>query len=70
MFPKAAVGSVSGIGGTAGAVGGILMAWFIGRILQNTGSYTLIFIVAGLMYLIALAIIHVLSPKLAPVNLD
>jgi ACS family hexuronate transporter-like MFS transporter len=70
LFPKAAVGSVSGIGGAAGAVGGMLMAWFIGRILQNTGSYTLIFIVAGLMYLIALAIIHVLSPKLAPVNLD
>ncbi len=50
MFPRGAVGSVVGIGGTVGAVGGMGMAWFTGYILQTTGSYTLIFAVAGSVY--------------------
>ena len=68
MFPRGAVGSVVGIGGTVGAVGGMGMAWFTGYILQTTGSYTLIFAVAGSVYLIAVAVIHLLSPKLARVD--
>lgn len=64
MFPRAAVGSVVGIGGTAGAIGGMLMAKFTGYVLDTTGSYTLIFAVAGSVYLIALALIHILAPRL------
>jgi ACS family hexuronate transporter-like MFS transporter len=64
MFPRGAVGSVVGIGGTAGAIGGMLMAKFTGYILETTGSYTLIFAVAGSVYLIALALIHLLAPRL------
>jgi len=62
--PKAAVGSVVGIGGTAGAVGGMLIAGVTGLVLQYTGSYTPIFLMAGLLYLVALGVIHLLSPKL------
>ncbi|MES2451378.1 MAG: MFS transporter [Pseudomonadota bacterium] len=68
MFPRGAVGSVVGIGGTVGAVGGMGMAWFTGYILQTTGSYTLIFAVAGSVYLIAVGVVHLLSPRLARVK--
>ncbi|HVF95443.1 MAG TPA: MFS transporter [Sphingomonas sp.] len=68
MFPRAAVGSVVGIGGTVGAIGGMMMAKFTGYILQTTGSYTLIFAVAGSVYLIAVGVIHLLSPRLARVD--
>ncbi len=63
-FPRKAVGSVIGIGGTAGAVGGMLFALYIGQILERVGSYGLIFVVAGSVYLIALALIHLLMPRM------
>jgi ACS family hexuronate transporter-like MFS transporter len=65
-FPRKAVGSVIGIGGTAGAVGGMLFALYVGQILERIGSYTLIFAVAGSVYLVALAIIQLLVPRLEP----
>jgi ACS family hexuronate transporter-like MFS transporter len=70
VFPRSAVGSVVGIGGTAGAVGGMLMAKYAGWILQRVGSYTPIFIVAGSVYLIALVAVHLLSPRYEPVRVD
>jgi ACS family hexuronate transporter-like MFS transporter len=70
MFPRQAVGSVVGIGGMAGAIGGMLIAKVVGYILQSTGSYVPIFLIAGSAYLVALAIIHLLAPKLEPAPLD
>jgi ACS family hexuronate transporter-like MFS transporter len=69
MFPRRAVGSVVGFGGMAGAVGGMLIAVLVGEILQRTGSYVPIFIIAALAYLAALGIIHLLAPKLTPPDL-
>lgn len=69
MFPKRAVGSVTGIGGMAGSIGGMLIALVVGEVLQTTGSYVPIFIIAGSAYLLALLAIHFLTPKLAPANL-
>ena len=69
VFPKQAVASVVGIGGTAGAVGGMLMAKYAGWVLEGIGSYTPIFVVAATAYLLALAVIHVLSPRMAAVRL-
>jgi ACS family hexuronate transporter-like MFS transporter len=66
LFPRAAVGSVVGIGGTAGAIGGMLIAKFVGYVLDLTGSYALIFAVAGGAYLVALAALHIISPRLDP----
>jgi len=68
-FPRQAVGSVVGFGGAAGAIGGMLIAKVTGHILNATGSYVPVFIVAGCAYLVALAIIHLLAPKLEPVKL-
>ena len=64
MFPRQAVGSVVGIGGMMGAVGGMLIAKAAGYILTFTGSYLSLFIVAGASYLLALLIIHSLVPRL------
>jgi MFS transporter, ACS family, aldohexuronate transporter len=70
MFPKRAIGSVVGMGGMAGAIGGMLIALVVGQVLQRTGSYVPIFIMAGCAYLLALGIIHLLVPTIAQVNLD
>jgi ACS family hexuronate transporter-like MFS transporter len=70
MFPKQAVGSVVGIGGMAGAIGGMLIALVVGEILETTGSYVPIFIIAGVTYLLALLIIHLLVPKLEPAKIS
>jgi len=70
MFPRKAVGSVVGIGGTAGAVGGMFISLIVGAILQSTKSYVPIFIMASSMYLIALLVIHLLVPRLEPAKLD
>lgn len=70
MFPKQAVGSVVGIGGMFGAIGGMCISPLVGYILQATGSYVPIFIIAGSAYLVALLIIHLLAPKLEPAKVD
>jgi ACS family hexuronate transporter-like MFS transporter len=70
VFPRRAVGSVVGLGGMCGAIGGMFVAQLAGKILQVTGSYVLLFIIAGSMYLIALAVIHMLAPRLDPVNIE
>ena len=64
MFPRRAVGSVVGVGGMAGALGGMAIAKITGYVLQWTGSYVPIFIMASVMYLIALGLIHLLAPRL------
>lgn len=70
MFPKQAVGSVVGIGGMLGAIGGMIMSPLVGWILDKTGSYVPIFIIAASAYLVALGIIHLLAPRLEPANVD
>jgi ACS family hexuronate transporter-like MFS transporter len=69
MFPKRAVGSIVGLGGMAGSVGGLLFAPFIGYVLEWTGSYFLPFVISGSAYVIALAIFHGLAPKMKPAEL-
>jgi ACS family hexuronate transporter-like MFS transporter len=69
VFPRRAVGSVVGLGGMAGSIGGMLIALAVGEILQKTGSYALIFIVAASSYLVALLVIQLLAPRLNPVRL-
>ncbi len=76
MFPKHAVGSIVGIGGMAGAVGGILIARLAGMLLDHykllghieTGYY-IMFIISGLAYISAWLIMHLLAPKMTRVTL-
>jgi ACS family hexuronate transporter-like MFS transporter len=68
LFPRVAVGSVVGIGGMAGAVGGMLMSKYNGYILDVFGSYQPIFALACGAYIVAIAVIHSLSPRLTRVS--
>jgi len=75
MFPKKAVASVTGMGGMAGALGGILIAWAAGLLFDHykalgnieTGYY-IMFFVCGSAYIIAWLIMNYLAPKLRMVE--
>lgn len=71
IFPKKATASVAGFGGFAGAVGGAIVAYSVGRILQDIGvdGYAIPFAVAGFGYLFALMLIQILVPKIKPIKL-
>ncbi|GAB2973104.1 MFS transporter [Mucilaginibacter puniceus] len=75
QFPKAVVGSVSGIGGFGGAIGGMLAAQGVGMLLDGykaannlPGGYNMIFICCGALFLTATVLFHLLSPKLEKVT--
>ncbi len=67
LFPRWALGSVVGLGGFAGALGGMLMAKYAGWVLQTVGSYGPIFACCGIAYLLALAVFHSINPRYLPV---
>ena len=69
MFPRSAVGSVVGFATMAGAISGMMAAKAVGYILQHTGSYIPVFILAGLAYLIAFGFVQALSPRLKPARI-
>jgi ACS family hexuronate transporter-like MFS transporter len=64
------VGSVIGIGGTLGALGGYLFSKYIGQVLDSVGSYAPIFAAAGGAYFLALFSIHLLSPRLERAKIE
>jgi ACS family hexuronate transporter-like MFS transporter len=71
MFPRKAVGSVVGIGSCAGAIGGTLMPLYAGKVLDaNPGYYLPMFVIAGVTYLVAWVVIHLLAPKLEPARVE
>ncbi len=77
MFPKRAVGSITGIGGMAGGVGGILIARAAGKLLAHYTeqghvelAYGILFMVCGSAYILAWVIMHLLVPKFSLVKLD
>jgi ACS family hexuronate transporter-like MFS transporter len=67
-FPRFAVGAVIGIGGTLGAIGGALMSKYAGDVLDRLGTYAPLFALAGAAYFLALASVHLLSPRLKRVE--
>jgi len=69
VFPRSAVGTVIGIGGAAGGVGGMLFSGYIGHQLEQFGGYQSIFAVAATTYLVALLIVHLITPRYAPAKL-
>jgi MFS transporter, ACS family, hexuronate transporter len=74
-FAKKDVGTIVGLGGMAGSVGGILFPWICGRVLDRyhalgnpTAGYAILFAICGFAYLIAFAIHHLLAPRLEPIK--
>ena len=71
LFPKHAVATIAGIGGFAGAMGGVVFQRVIGRVLQGNGNnYAPVFAVCGLAYVTGWVIIHLLAPRLQPVQFE
>ncbi len=70
VFPKKAVGSVTGIGGMIGAVAGMLGDFALGKVLDSAGNtgYFWAFLIAGSSYLVILGIVHLLMPKMQPLD--
>ncbi len=66
VTPGPAVASVVGLGGFAGAASGALVSTGVGWLLESTGSYLPVFVAASSVYLLALALIHGLAPRLEP----
>jgi len=77
VFPRRAVAAIAGIGGCAGAIGGMLFPYIAGRLLDfykttsggETAGYAVLFAVCPTVYFIALAIHHLLAPRYEPVTL-
>ncbi len=72
LFPRRAVGSMTGLGGFCGATGAIIAQFATGRLLQSHGSttgYFVAFLVAAVMYVVAATLIHLIIPRLVPVSL-
>lgn len=77
LFPKKDVGTIVGLGGMAGAVGGMLFPWFTGRLLDRftaagnvTDGYTILFAICASVYLVSFVIHHLLAPRLEPLSLE
>ncbi len=70
LFPRWSVGSVAGLGGLSGALGGMLMARYAGAVLQSAGSYAPIFAVAAGAYFVALLAVHLIAPGYRPAELS
>jgi ACS family hexuronate transporter-like MFS transporter len=69
VFPRKAVGSVIGIGGMVGGIGGMIMAKGVGKALSGTLGYPAIFAVCAFIYLAAILVVHLLTPKMEPVEI-
>ncbi|HBH84733.1 MAG: hypothetical protein A2X05_06555 [Bacteroidetes bacterium GWE2_41_25] len=68
IYPKKAVGSMTGLAGFAAAAGGALSASFVGYILDTTGSYFLIFAIASTVYMANWLIIKIFIPEIKPIT--
>ena len=77
MFPKKAIGSVTGIGGMAGGMGGIVLSWAVQKNLfvhyreigQIEKAYFIMFLICGAAYLLAWLVLHMLAPRMTKVKM-
>jgi ACS family hexuronate transporter-like MFS transporter len=66
--PRKLVASIVGIGGMAGAIGGMIFAKFTGYILEWTHDYRILFAIAAFVYLVNVLIMHLINPRLKPME--
>jgi ACS family hexuronate transporter-like MFS transporter len=70
VFPKKATASVVGIGGMVGSIASIAANFGLGHVLDNSGKigYTFAFLIAGSLYLFCLLFVHLIMPKMTPLD--
>jgi ACS family hexuronate transporter-like MFS transporter len=66
--PRQMVSSIVGIGGMAGAIGGMFIAKLAGYVLEWTGEYRILFGIAAFVYLVNVLIMHLINPRLKPME--
>jgi ACS family hexuronate transporter-like MFS transporter len=69
IYPKNAVGSMTGLSGFVGAIGGAISASFVGFLLEKTGSYFLIFMIAASVYLVNWLLITIIIKEVKPIKI-
>jgi ACS family hexuronate transporter-like MFS transporter len=70
MFPRRIVGSVTGLGGMFGAVGGMTLFYVTAKVLKQTGNYFPVFVMGSVAYVLALLIVHILAPNLEVADIE
>lgn len=70
IYPKSIVGSMTGLSGFAGAIGGALSATFVGILLEKTGSYFLIFLIASSVYFLNWLLIKLFIHEIKPIRFE
>lgn len=71
MFPRRAVASVVGIGACGGSVSMMFFGLLIGLVLTLThGNYAPVFLMAGTAYLVAIATVHLIVPRLESISIE
>jgi len=60
IFPERAVGSVQGLMGTTGSIGGMVFTWLAGLLLDTFSSYKPVFVIAGAGHLLGATILWVM----------
>ncbi len=70
LFPEEVVGSVAGLVGFGGAMGGIVFGQFAGYLLDHGFGYGSVFGIAGTLHVIALLIIVTAIPVVLPLKLQ
>lgn len=69
LFPKNVVGSVAGVVGCAGALGGIVFGQAVGYLLDHGFGWGVVFAIAGSFHVLGFFIICLAIPTIAPVRL-
>ncbi len=69
IYPKDVVASMTGLSGFTGAIGGALSASFVGLLLETTGSYFLIFMIAASVYFINWMLIKLFIKEIKPLTI-
>jgi MFS transporter, ACS family, hexuronate transporter len=70
LFPQAVVGSVAGLVGFGGAMGGIVFGQLVGYLLDHGFGYSPVFVIAGSFHVIAFLIILAAVPVVSPLRLE
>lgn len=70
LFPRGVVGSVAGLVGFGGAMGGIAFGEVVGYLLDHGFGYGVVFALAGTFHIVAFALILVTVPEIRPLSLS
>ena len=70
MISKRAVGTLAGLVGFGGAMGGVLLGQIVGWLRDHGYSYTPALVISGSMHLAAFALICLVIPKIQPLKIQ